>query len=941
MIFGHFFKNQRGISLPLVIVLISGSIGTIGYLAVNLIPKLQDGKKKAEQAIEYKIFLNSLNDYLVHGIRERWCINVISNAGGIVESDLLLSNACSQGTPMEDVVTFPGNLERILWDNTIIGGTGSTSGVTIMGMNQKKYLMTPPKASRLLTEEEIRLPDETLKLRITEAILNDMTDVHPLFKMSQDVKNCIDQVDITVKRVNDNVIGEEKKLRIDIVVDVKETSLTCLAHKRVQNTSYYTFYPRRLHNFALIKYDDMDASKWMEFHGPVYLAGNLNLPAQADPKSMIFYDTLTLGTYNGGTGSNEYYAGRLMINSNPYTFVERGDPYKSKQDYYDTFRGILGGLRLDAVEDKGLYNIFDKNIANGADVATLEQCIDENTIKTTPSKSNGTVLAFTNVSASPGANNTVAGNFSFRMGMTLKNRFKPSINAPAALINSPDTPDRKFEMTVPATANGVQALAQLSLNLNSDNNFTASMGDNSSVIFKIELAKYSIDTAAIDTSVDLLDAITTKATYPNAIPSGSILRNVSEYQAYLDAADDLIDKCDNKAAIDQCPTQFSDYANPCDPASDTSCNPPTNEYNGFIAAELALKNKLLSIKNDLTSTGDPTMTVALSPIMNTNNKLIINHKNFAVSFSPKWKTFFPLIADTFPNATLEFKAYHYGSDPLQFRLPLIKQTSVLLEILNQTNNQNETLSSFSGWRNTYNNGNFPGDPPVELIEIDCPTGMGLADWDMDMSSSTNFAWNYENTQAGVPADGTTHENLASEEFTNDSPHLGNYKGSRELTKSVVDNCKIKKERTHVYGFYVCETLEFESGRSEAAHMIGTFIVKNLVMNFNNVPIHWHSVWTPTARDLVLTDLNEQTATCSDPTMPNKTFKDLQMDWQLKAQIKKCSPQELVTNGPNNFNWTTTDPEIGIDPANPTMTSEKIHRAQRWVLREDSRKEIIQ
>jgi hypothetical protein len=51
---------------------------------------------------------------------------------------------------------------------------------------------------------------------------------------------------------------------------------------------------------------------------------------------------------------------------------------------------------------------------------------------------------------------------------------------------------------------------------------------------------------------------------------------------------------------------------------------------------------------------------------------------------------------------------------------------------------------------------------------------------------------------------------------------------------------------------------------------------------------------------------------------------------------------MVSNGPNNFTWTTVDPDIGIapPPGNPTMTSQKVPRFQRWILREDSKKDVV-
>jgi len=42
------------------------------------------------------------------------------------------------------------------------------------------------------------------------------------------------------------------------------------------------------------------------------------------------------------------------------------------------------------------------------------------------------------------------------------------------------------------------------------------------------------------------------------------------------------------------------------------------------------------------------------------------------------------------------------------------------------------------------------------------------------------------------------------------------------------------------------------------------------------------------------------------------------------EIQSCSPLDLVTNGPNNFSWTTVDPDIGIASPTDVMTSQKVN-----------------
>jgi hypothetical protein len=297
---------------------------------------------------------------------------------------------------------------------------------------------------------------------------------------------------------------------------------------------------------------------------------------------------------------------------------------------------------------------------------------------------------------------------------------------------------------------------------------------------------------------------------------------------------------------------------------------------------------------------------------------------------------------------IEFTGFHYGLETLKFKIEVV-DSSELIRLKKQNNGNLVDFIYFSDWKNTYDNSNNSSIPltedPEEITEMSCPGGMGFADWDFDMSGSTNFAWNYANAPAGANVDTTNHDSLPEHNFlaAPDTNLSGSIKGTdTELTKSVVNKCFVSNKREFVYGFYVCKELIIEGGRSNALNLIGTFIVRDLKINETTWPIRWHSVWTPMARDLVLTELNSENTTICAPgnNLMNKTMKDIASDPNLEQQIKKCSSQELVTNGPNNFTWTTTDPDIGIAPEFPTMTSQKVRRYLRWVMREDSRKDTV-
>jgi hypothetical protein len=360
---------------------------------------------------------------------------------------------------MHEVVTYEGNLERILWNNeigSVYNGacTSAASAPPILQANTILYRncydrghpapnQSPPPA---LTKDQI-VPTfkgddnqiyDGMKFRINENTLQDMSDQHPLYLITKDVKKCVKDVEIEIKNVKDLSLGsegDERKISVSIKANLYKTKLACLFLKDVKSNSFYTFYPRRLHTFSLLINKELDASVYNEFHGPVYVSGNLKIPNDVlgKNKSTIFYDTLTLGTYNDGGGANGIFkAGRIVDEDNAdFTFEDRGHPYLSKQDQYPTFRGLLGGLRLDAVEDKGFYNLFNSNGTSAGNVSMLEQCIEQNRVKTTPSANNGSVLAYQNLTSFTLNDSS----YKFLMAINLKNRFKNSIIAPAVESN--------------------------------------------------------------------------------------------------------------------------------------------------------------------------------------------------------------------------------------------------------------------------------------------------------------------------------------------------------------------------------------------------------------------------------------------------------------------------------------------------------------------------
>src|SRR5690606_7230359 len=226
--------------------------------------------------------------------------------------------------------------------------------------------------------------------------------------------------------------------------------------------------------------------------------------------------------------------------------------------------------------------------------------------------------------------------------------------------------------------------------------------------------------------------------------------------------------------------------------------------------------------------------------------------------------------------------FHYGpADSLKFQINMMsgnkgnnprivsKRNFLFTEIDNLKSN----------WNDTRTNNSEP--TPSPMLSLKCPQGMNMADWDLDMSPSTNFAWNYANTPAGAFVDTNDHQQAAPIIFNPGTPPLEGHAYS--TTKSVVEECIIPSTRTHVYGFYVCNKLTIQD-RTTPLYMIGTFIVAELSLpRGSQVPIHWHSIWDAKSTDLIMTDLNGGKANCSSvKDLTSKTWKDVVANSHIAA-----------------------------------------------------------
>jgi hypothetical protein len=633
-------------------------------------------------------------------------------------------------------------------------------------------------------------------------------------------------------------------------------------------------------------------------------------------------------------------------------------------------------VRLDATEDKGFFNLFSYSNSSAADMNKLKECIEEAKYQTTPSLNENSKLAYTNY-----ANN--GNSSSIKLSFTERNRFKTGVtpgtiketykkwetarssttdgsrdgdgdrdgdrDRDEEIVNvdilNPIETSAELLFKVPPPPNGVLSYGEIyiypdneSFDLSRDNHFAATIGSGSTAEVYLNYDKFNLTKTTINNFINNANSAE-KDNYRNAISSSHILYLTNENINFIKKAEALRNKCDDKVS-DTC--EFFGYGQAeCAKVTTSTIKDYCNydeEIQEFKKARQTLLTELTKIKKYVESDSPedaPKMVFSMEDYYE-KSKLVVNQKKLVVSFSDAWKFFFPILKSRMPGLQILFSGYNFSSKQKSIKMKLLADAGNELEFSSQSfsMNSDKTLHS-SSWRNTFDNMIISPDPKP-IFELDCPQGMGLADWDIDMSASSAFAWNYANTPSGATVNSADHENLPEITFTKEL--IEGHKGS--TSKSVVDECIVPADRTHIYGFYVCKRLIIRD-RTTPLHMIGTFIVKDLDQPMMKVPVYWYSVWDTKAGDYIMTDLNSTNPTCAGPGfLTSKTFNDIMLDDQLKSRMKACSALDLVTNGPNNFNWTTVDPDIGIATPGDSMTSQKANRIQKWIIKEESRVELI-
>ncbi|WP_413587403.1 hypothetical protein [Bdellovibrio sp. HCB274] len=189
---------------------------------------------------------------------------------------------------------------------------------------------------------------------------------------------------------------------------------------------------------------------------------------------------------------------------------------------------------------------------------------------------------------------------------------------------------------------------------------------------------------------------------------------------------------------------------------------------------------------------------------------------------------------------------------------------------------------------------------------------GAANWGSSFSSSTRKSWNFAGEDGAVTADPVA----ANRTWAADDEKF--------MVRSIIKDCVIKAGASFVTGFYTCDNLVIEGGRTKPLRIVGTFIIgKSLQINEQAIRtgITWTSIYYPQAtQELrargILFPLSDPANKTKCDNLPSPIWHPMP-SIQETADRMNCNVISLRAKA-DPFKWTAVDPDCGI-PIGATQT----------------------
>lgn len=895
-VFRNPILNQRGTSLMLALTMTAGLLISSFFIADYLLVQKKQVMKNAE-APQKRLVLHSALDYVIFGIKQRWCF-----------SETLLPDVhCG--------LSHVRSVERML-----------------MSPEQEIFLRDLKK-KRIITETlppQLRLSEIAVNVRV-----DSMNSTHPLFKVLRGIANeDVKGLSLRISRDTSTTLpqtGRDTYLRISVTLTDGGGNPIRIGVFPMEAETLVSVHPREIGSFALV----IPKSLYLNLSGAPSMGDVVFGPQSVSPGGGLVFDspvfvnhdihlpdTSTRGMHASVTFSDRVYMGdgRVYQNSVPFEPMNAGGPNHQLWTDAKQFGGFLKGLENDGARDAGLDYLADPSGALTVDPSRMRACIQRTLIRSDRSYIVNSQLQAQTLGA-------LTNGMSYRLGLSYSNEFAPQENAVKPIDSGAwrgrttrnlRTSADKPVATIEITAAGQTVSAQLTM----DTAFEAALdmgyqqaylGIEAQILARNDVIggkQKDVDALLAQKKLIERDLADAQSRLNRAIADGLSQTQIDNFRDQVRTAEKELGGINQKLG----PIQ-QELAN----------------LNALNQTANARKQMLAQIVNNPPAVRVTTETVVIG---NYAQPHVLNYKIEIVN-----SAYFRDTNGAILQPVIKVQAF----DATFFQSAPISQENKKLTGFFRPNIQADGRVQFSPGMYETATSSSAVNTPISITdnygELDdiCNTqaiatsgsAFGGASWDIDFAKNARHSWNFAGTDSA--------SNLAPAPLL---PQLifdaGNArKGVTAFqVRSIVGECIVESGAEFISGFLTCDRLTIRA-RSRPLRIIGTIIASRVDIDSTayRAGIRWSTIYHPQATiELRHAGILKSVTSTACDQMLNPVWHPVPSIVEV-ADRYACNAVSLRARA-NPFQWTAIDPDCGFVPGNASQTCK--NRLVRFFLVEHSR-----
>lgn len=964
MMFGQ--KKSAGNAMIMILVA-TAAMSVLFYVVSDKVILQKKQISKTVDLLNLKLGMGSLMDYVLYGIKQKYCFS---------DDDVLINT-----DPSLCDLNYDGSVERLLL---------SPDAISFIRNNSSKF----SAASKPKDLNKIGLDKIERYLQISK-----ISAQHPLYfalsnlrKIADPSGNFLSIDGFSVRILKDKsthlpLAGGEIYLQIIIEMKAqKDGAVIELGSGQLRLVSNVVVYARELGSFALVVPRDLYLNKShnaaleegdVSFHqfnsrsevgkstgliflSPVFVNRDIHFPQGVGSQNKKLSDP----PYSAVTFAEKVYLGngKIKLNNHPFVPLSAGGVEDQFWSQLGTFGGFLKGIEIDGSLDRGLEVLSSGSVDSQvlANKKLMQECIDitstratkdklyktgSGVIRTSDSINSPTYTLFINKLVNV-SDETIRGN-SFE---PQKNQLHVKDKKWSLQPGSPRPEDHRDENGNLLWANGTLTLGQ-----------NSSVGDGIvSVAIKIDEKSQEVQlpasgafsvTAPVGSkeygqklSDDLKSAKRKLEDERNSLRDKSLeLNSAQEKLRQLENRPSPPPPCPDPAPPEQ---ECKTWPGPYYDASEVSSARAQVKYISQQVAESEIAvEKAQKTKDELSLVYEAYVSAVKSPPqIDIQTTPIVSIKGFVapdkvkLSFSFKNGKGFIGEGGAVAHPTVGLLAYdstYNQSQPINVTddggkkivQPNLNLQGELQFKVNLASGEVEAPTSLI----RVDGGEIASTPAAvdygelkdqctKLRDAQDSDSFGAADWGLDFTSSSRVSWNFANPTEEL-------------EIATDAGFQ---------VRSIIGKCVIKESANLVTGFFNCDHLVIQE-RSKPLTIIGTFIVgKKLTIAPEAIKagISWSSIYYPQAtvqlrKAGILKSISGKSCDAKDQEPIWHPIPSL----QNVADRRSCNVISLREKA-NPFQWTAVDPDCGLPNTKVASTTQCKHRLIRFFVMEQSRESGI-